>query len=72
MQTSDNDKVLQDTDYGKLYDALERIKITCENHFKDGCVQCPLGDKYGACCLSICPNQWRTRHPDSDVFRMID
>lgn len=72
MQTSENDKVLKDTDYGKLYDALERIKITCENHIEDGCVQCPLGNKYGTCCLEICPRQWRTRHPDSDVFRMID
>ena len=66
MPLFDNEK------YGKLYDALELIKIICEQHFEDGCAQCPLGDKSGSCCLKICPKEWRTRHPDTDAFRMID
>ena len=60
------------TDYDKLQDALERIKITCENHAPDGCVMCPLGDKNGDCRLKICPTKWQPRNPKTDPFRVLE
>lgn len=63
---------MEKVDYDKLQDSLEFIKITCENHIKDGCAFCPLGDKNGICRLSICPAEWRPRHPATDVFRVLE
>lgn len=59
-------------DYNKLQDALEVIKTVCENHTKAGCARCPLGDKYGQCQLAICPTEWKPRHPETDVFRVLE
>lgn len=60
------------TDYDKLQDALETIKITCEKHESVGCSGCPLGDKDGQCKLAIHPTVWRPRHPKTDVFRVLE
>ena len=58
-------------DFDKLQDALEHIKRLCEDQ-QNGCVGCPLGDKYGTCKLSIAPTEWRPRHPKTDVFRVLE
>lgn len=60
-------------DYDKLQDALETIKGVCEAHTEEeGCSNCPLGDKYGTCRLSICPAKWQPRHPETDAFRVLE
>lgn len=59
-------------DYDQLQDALEHIKIVCEEQGKNGCSSCPLGDKNGFCRLAICPQNWTLRHPDTDVFRVLE
>lgn len=59
-------------DYGKLQDSLETIKTICEDHIKDGCNECPLGDRHGTCKLSICPCEWMVRHPETDAFRVLE
>ena len=62
----------QNIDYTKLQDALEEIKRVCEAHEGEGCVRCPIGDKYGTCRLAIHPVTWRTRHPETDAFRVLE
>lgn len=58
-------------DYDKLQDALEQIKTVCEDHTEEGCAMCPLGGSDGICRLGVCPKQWRPRHPETDVFRVL-
>lgn len=57
-------------DYDKLQDTLEYIKGICEDAL--ACSECPLGSKIGFCKLSICPKEWNPRHPETDVFRVLD
>ena len=57
-------------DYDKLQDALECIKDLCESMEK--CAECPLGSKSGFCKLGICPKEWTPRHPETDVFRVLE
>lgn len=60
-------------DYDKLQDALEVIKALCENQQNEsGCTGCPIGDKNGFCRLGICPLKWHPRHPETDVFRVLE
>ena len=61
----------KEINYDKLQDSLEYIKFVCENQ-KNGCVGCPLGDKYGICRLAISPAHWIPRHPDTDAFRVLE
>lgn len=58
-------------DYDKLYDALELIKSICED--QRTCSQCPLGNRDGGCELaSKAPKYYGTRHPETDVFRVLE
>ena len=57
-------------DYDKLQDTLEYIKEVCETAQR--CAECPLGGRKGICRLGICPKYWTLRHPDTDVFRIIE
>lgn len=57
-------------DYDKLQDSLEYIKEVCETAKR--CSECPLGSKNGICKLGICPREWTLRHPETDVFRIIE
>ena len=63
---------MEKINYDQLQDSLETIKTICEDHIKDGCDICPLGDRYGTCKLSICPAEWVTRHPETDPFRVLE
>ena len=57
-------------DYDKLQDTLEYIKGVCETAQR--CAECPLGGRNGICKLGLCPQAWTLRHPDTDVFRIIE
>ena len=57
-------------DYDKLQDTLEYIKGVCETAQR--CVECPIGGKHGICQLGTCPKSWTLRHPETDVFRIIE
>lgn len=53
--------------FDKLQDALEYIKIICEEQQeKRGCAGCPLGSEDGICRLGNCPLTWKPRHPEVD------
>ena len=58
--------------YDKLQDGLEYIRKICEEAREaGGCVFCPLGDKHGNCQLKEHPLNWKTRNPETDVFRVL-
>ena len=60
-------------DYDRLQDALEYIKTICEDAQEEGgCSECPLGTASGCCKLMNCPWRWKPRHPESDVFRVLE
>ena len=62
---------MQKIDYDKLYDALELLKSLCED--RENCSQCPLGNSDGTCELSAkSPKYFTTRHPETDVFRVLE
>lgn len=63
--------MFENINYDKLQDSLEYIKTICENQ-KNGCVGCPLGDKYGLCRLAISPQEWEPRNPQTDAFRVLE
>ena len=65
--------IVQKIDYDILQDSLEYIKIICENAQEDeGCAGCPLGTISGECKLKTCPLHWMPKHPDTDVFRVLE
>ena len=58
--------------YDKLQDGLEYIRKICEEAQEaGGCEFCPLGSNGGECQLARCPMQWKTRNPETDVFRVL-
>lgn len=61
-------------DYDKLQDSLEHIKAICEDHQEStGCEGCPLAGYRTDCMVkSAIPANWRIRHPETDVFRVIE
>ena len=63
---------MEKINYHELQDALEYIKKICESAQEEqGCAGCPLGNNDGECLLRRMPKNWRTRHPEMDVFRML-
>lgn len=64
---------MQKPNYDKLQDSLEYIKMVCEEYEYEGCAQCPLGSRSGVCVLMLTiPQKWRIRHPETDVFRVLE
>ena len=60
-------------DYDKLQDSLEHIKAVCEEQQEgSGCEGCPLADRFGNCGVMGLPKNWRIRHPETDVFRVLE
>lgn len=62
----------REINYDKLQDSLEYIRKICEEAQEEGgCAFCPLGNNNGGCQLTICPMAWKTRNPETDVFRVL-
>lgn len=63
---------MEKINYDKLQDGLEYIRKVCEDAQEEGgCEVCPLGNNKGECQLVVCPMQWQTRNPETDVFRVL-
>ena len=62
---------MQKINYDELNDALELLKALCEK--QENCHQCPLGNRDGSCELATkSPRYFVTRHPETDVFRVLE
>lgn len=61
-------------DYDKLQDSLECVKAICEDYQETtGCEGCPLADRHAQCVvMSAVPANWRIRHPETSVFRVLE
>lgn len=63
---------MEKINYDKLQDGLEYIRSVCEYAQNEGgCKFCPLGNREGECLLKSYPLKWETRHPETDVFRVL-
>ena len=63
---------MDNINYDKLQDGLEYIRKICENAQENGgCKACPLGNNNDECQLARFPMKWQTRHPETDVFRVL-